>query len=89
MDADQMQVFEALWRGRLIFPFQDELAGLREEDGSGGLTTDEQGRREVLEGAYKRVKEKDEVFHKAMVTGNDAQALTAAEEALVIIQEIP
>lgn len=88
MTDQQARVFEALARGRLIFPFRDELRGLRDLAKSGPLTSDEQGRLTALDGAYQKIKAKDEWFHSAMLAGDQASAAKVAQDALAILKEV-
>lgn len=88
MTDPQAIVFEALARGRLIFPFKDELRELRSRAKSGPLIDAEQARMEELESAFERVKAKDAWFHAAMQSGDHEGARQVAEQALEICQEV-
>ena len=88
MTDDQARTFEALARGRLIFPFRGELAELRAESKRGPLTSDEAARLKDLSAAFDKVKVKDQWFHSAMLAGDIEAAAKAAEEALAILEEV-
>ena len=84
----QAIVFEALAKGRLIFPFKDELFKLRKWAAQGPLTEAEIARLNTLEAAYERVKSKDKWFHSAMQSGDTEGARQYAEEALAICRDL-
>lgn len=84
MTDEQAKVFEALSRGRLIFPYQNELDALQDQDGP--LTSDESSRLSALEGLYAKVKVKDEWFHSAMLAGDIDGAGRVAQEALALME---
>lgn len=88
MTDTQAVVFEALSRGRLVFPFRDEMAALRKTREAGPLTDDESERLRVLEGAFERIKAKDQWFHSAMQAGDIEAARHVAEAALAIMKEV-
>ncbi len=81
-------VFEALARGRLIFPFKDELAALRKHAASGDLTDAEAQRKLELEGGFQTLLVKDKWFHSAMEGGDTEAARKVAEEALQVCREL-
>mgnify|MGYP001588247444 FL=1 len=83
----QARVMESLARGRLIFPQKSELNGLRETGKSSGLTNGERARLDLLESVYSKVREQDQWFHSAMLSGNIESARQAAEKALATIKE--
>lgn len=88
MTDKQAIVFEALSRGRLIFPYRDEMADLRAQRDRGPLTDMEDERLRALEGAYERIKAKDAWFHSAMESGDTEAARQVADSALAILKEI-
>ena len=79
MNDDDAEVMEALTRGRLIFPFMEEMEGLR---AAGPLTAPEKVRLERLDKAYSYMKTCDEKFNAAYEAGNLEDAQAAAEKAL-------
>lgn len=86
MTDDQARVMEAVARGRLIFPFRNELKNLRGRPGP--LTSEESGRLAALEDALRNVKIKDQWFHSAMQAGDIEMAAKYAQEALEVIEAI-
>lgn len=88
MTDPEAMVFEALARGRLIFPFKDELATLRKEFAAGPLTDAEAERKLALEGAFQTLLVKDKWFHSAMEGGDIDTARHIADEALKVCQEL-
>ena len=88
MSDQEAAVFEAISRGRLIFPFRDELSALKKQAQAGPLTDDEQERLSELQGAFQIILTKDKWFHSAMVAGDTDTALKVAEEALKVCQEL-
>lgn len=88
MTDPEAMVFEALARGRLIFPFKDELKALRDTAANGPLTDSENERMAELVGAFEQVKIKDKWFHSAMEGGDTETARRVAEEALEICEQV-
>ena len=86
MTDEQTKVFEAVSRGRLIFPFQDEMDALSDIDGE--LTDDEDSRLAELSDAFDKIKIKDEWFHSAMEGGDVDTAARVAGEALKICEDL-
>ena len=88
MTPEQDAVFSALARGRLIFPFREELSELREMAKEGPLTDSESQRLIDLEGAFQTMIVKDKWFHSAIEGGDTETARKIAEEALKVCQEL-
>ena len=88
MTDPEAMVFEALGRGRLIFPFKDELAELRARAKAGPLIDSEAERLSELEGAFQIMLVKDKWFNSAMQGGDLEAACKVAEEALAVCQEL-
>ncbi len=88
MTDPEAMVFEALSRGRLIFPFKDELSALRKHAANGELTDAETERKLALEGAFETLLVKDKWFHSAMEGGDTEAARKVAEEALQVLQDL-
>lgn len=84
----EAKVFESLSRGRLMFPFKDELAALRKKSQAGPLIDSEAERMTDLQGAFEVIKVKDRWFHSAMEGGDTIGAQKIAEEALAVLQEL-
>ncbi len=85
MTEDSANVLEALTRGRLIFPFMEEMNALRDEAKAGPLLGSEKGRLAEIEAAYKEFAVHDEKFHAAYVSGNLDAAQMHAEMALRVV----
>lgn len=79
MNDDDAEVMEALTRGRLIFPFLEEMEGLR---AAGPLTVPEKARLGDLESAYSYMQTCDKKFNAAYERGDLEEALEAASKAL-------
>ena len=86
MTDQEAVVFEALARGRLIFPFKQEMSDLRAMEGP--LTDDESDRLADLSDAFEKIKVKDKWFHSAMEGGDTETAGKVAGEALAILEEL-
>lgn len=86
MTDDQARIMEALGRGRLIFPFREELADLR---GRQGPRTSEEGERlKALEDAHRAIKTKDQWFHSAMKSGDIEAAAKVAQEVAGVLEDL-
>lgn len=88
MTDEQARVMESLGRGRLIFPFREEMESLRAQGNQGPLTADEGSRLKDLTAAYEKIKIKDQWFHSAIQGGELDQAAKVAEEAKEILEEL-
>lgn len=88
MTDGQAKVFEALSRGRLIFPFKEERSELRARAAAGPLIDDEAVRLADLDSAFEDIKAKDQWFHSAMQSGDIEAAGKVAAEALDVLQEL-
>ncbi len=88
MTPEQNVVFSALARGRLIFPFREEMNALREQAARGPLIEDEAARLAVLSDAFEKIKKKDEWFHSAMEGGDMSAAGKIAAEALEMLRDL-
>ena len=88
MTDEQAVVMESLGRGRLIFPFKTEMSDLRQRAKAGPLTESESGRLNAIEGAFEKIKIKDQWFHSAMQGGDIESAGKIAGEALSICEDL-
>ena len=88
MTDEQKAVFEAVSRGRLIFPFRGEREHLLDQAKAGPLASFEKARLEKIEAAYAKVRNQDERFHSAMVAGDIEGAGRIAEEALKTLESL-
>lgn len=88
MDTNQMKVFEALRRNRLICPFREELLELSGEAKRGDLTSDEENRLKVLDAAYAEMEKLDGAFHDAMERKEFISAAVSAQAALKVIEDV-
>ena len=86
MNFEENVVFSALARGRLIFPFRDEMSALRSNQRP--LIEDESARLTALSDAFEKIKIKDQWFHSAMQGGDIESAGKIAGEALSICEEL-
>ena len=88
MTEDQLQVFEALRRGRLICPFRQEMLDLQKIRKYGVLTQDEERRLAVLEAAYEVIKTHDAAFNAAMKSMDYEAALPHAKAGFIVANEV-
>jgi hypothetical protein len=84
-DVDDV-VLEAVSRGRLIFPFMEELEALRKT--VGGLTEMEQARLARLEAAFEQVRGLDAAFHAAMAEQDLVTAEDIARRVLAVAEAV-
>ena len=88
MTDQEASVLAAIARGRLIYPFLEEMRGLQELATKTELASYETARLKALEQNFAKIKTKDEWFHSAMASGNIEAAGRVAEEVLAIIKEV-
>jgi len=86
MDEGQTLAFEALSRGRLIFPFQEEIESLRSVRGDN--TAAEVERLSRLEQGRSKIEAKDKLFNEAMRGGDLVSAERFAKEAVRIAEDL-
>ena len=86
MNFEENVVFSALARGRLIFPFRDEMSALRSNQRP--LIEDESARLTALSDAFEKIKIKDQWFHSAMQGGDWETAEKASKEAQAILEDL-
>ena len=89
MNEREEVVLEAAARGRLIFPYMEELTRLREERKIGPLTATEKERLAGLEEVFKEFSGLDRSFHAAMASGDLTTAERAAYQALTLLGLTP
>ena len=88
MTDESAEVLEALTRGRLIFPFLEEMNALRDEASAGPLLMDEKARLGELEKVFAEFEKHDKAFNAAYEAGHLELAQGHAQQALDLAQTL-
>lgn len=88
MTEESDEVLEALTRGRLIFPFMEEMVALQGEAKQGPLLANEKVRLGKIEATFIEFQKHDNGFNAAYESGDLDKALEHGQMGLAVAEDL-